>query len=484
MHEIYENNGVHTMQLYGRDVIRVDDKDINDSNVIDVVNTVYLAHSKNQQEIEYLWNYYKGKQPILSRKKIVRPEINNKVVENRANEIVNFKVGYVYGEPIQYVSRGGTEEVSEDISRLNEMMFSENKATQDKELGEWQTICGTAYRLVLPDVDEVDDAPFELYTLDPRYTILAYSTGIGEKRKLGVSFWKNENQEVTFDVYSDRKYWKIKNGVILESKPNPLGDVPIFEYPANNARLGAFEPVLPLLDSLNTLSSDRLNGVEQTIQAFLKFINCDIDEEQFKALKDLGAIKVKSTDGQKADVDIVKTDLDQNQTQTLVDHIYQTILTIVGMPSMGNGSTSDSSNNGAVILKNGWQGAETRAKDTELMFKKSEQEMLKLVLKICRTYGELNLKLRDIGMQFTRRNYEAIQSKAQVLVSMLSQEKIHPQLAFTHSGLFTDPEKAYAMSEQYLKDNQKIETLRENSIKNANNGEKTPEQTETIEREL
>ena len=181
----------------------------------------------------------------------------------------------------------------------------------------------------------------------------------------------------------------------------------------------------------------------------MKFINCDIDEETFKALKDLGAIKIKSVDGQPADVDIVTSELNQGQTQITKDDIYKAILSICGLPSMSDGSTSDSSNNGAVILKNGWQGAETRAKDSELMFKRSEKEVLKLVLKLCNGLADLNLKLKDIDMKFTRRNYDNILSKSQVLVSMLQQPKIHPLLAFTHCGLFSDPESAYTMSNEY-----------------------------------
>ena len=88
------------------------------------------------------------------------------------------------------------------------------------------------------------------------------------------------------------------------------------------------------------------------------------------------------------------------------------------------------------------------------MFKKSEKKMLKLVLRICRDLGDINLGLKDIDMKFTRRNYEAIQSKSQVLVSMLQQPKIHPMLAFTHCGLFTDPESAYAMSMKYHEEEQ------------------------------
>ena len=78
--------------------------------------------------------------------------------------------------------------------------------------------------------------------------------------------------------------------------------------------------------------------------------------------------------------------------------------------------------------------------------------MLKLVLKLCDGLADLKLKLRDIDMKFTRRNYDNIQSKSQVLVSMLQQPKIHPLLAFTHCGLFSDPESAYTLSNDYYEE--------------------------------
>ena len=426
---------METRHLFGRTVITNDEVEITDSNIIDILNKAMATHTKNRNEIQYLWDYYCGKQPILYREKKVRPEICNRIVENRANEIVSFKVGYLCGEPIQYIGRNGSDSVSKGISELNEMMFSENKASQDKRIAEWQAICGTANRLVLPDVRKgEDDAPFELYTLDPRDSFVVYSNEVSGRPILGVKYCVTDDNDTICSVYSDKHYWKIKNGKIVESLDNKLGMIPIVEYPANNARLGAFEIVLPLLDAINTVSSNRLDGIEQFIQAFVKFVNCDITSEDFDKLKDLGAIKVKSSDGMNADVDIVTNELNQMQTQTLVDYLYQTVLTICGMPSMSNGSTSDSSNNGAVILKNGWQGAETRAKDSELMFKESEQKVLKIVLCIIRnTRGLSNdlyaLRLKDISLQFTRRNYENIQSKSQVLVSMLQQDKIHPRLA-------------------------------------------------------
>lgn len=452
---IDENKPVQqTRQMFGRRVIKSSVREITRENVVEVLQKALTTHDLNRSEIDYLWNYYRGKQPILNRIKDVRPEICNKIVENRANEIVSFKVGYLCGEPIQYVSRNGNEQTTKAITALNELMFAEDKATQDQEIVEWQMICGTAFRLVLPDTPgDEDEAPFEMYTLDPRDTFIVYSNDIGNKPLMAVKYARDEETQVTtYSVYTENRYFLIEDTIVKENKPHALDMIPIFEYPANNARLGSFEIVLPLLDMINNIESNRMDGMEQTIQAFIKFVNCDITAEDFTQLKELGAIKVKSVDGANADVDIVTNDLNQDQSQTLKEDCYNAILTICGMPNR-NGGSSTSDTGAAVLLRDGWSLAEARAKDSEHIFKKSEKKMLKLVLRICRDLADgIDLHLRDIDMKFTRRNYEAIQSKSQVLISMLEQPKIHPLLAFEHSGLFTDPESAYALSMKYYEE--------------------------------
>lgn len=443
-----------TRQMFGRRVIKTSVTNITSENVVDVLLKALSIHALNRSEIDYLWEYYKGKQPILHRQKEVRPEITNRIVENRANEIVSFKVGYLCGEPIQYVGKNGSEEITQGITRLNELMFAEDKAAQDQEIVEWQMICGTAYRLVLPDEKgEGDEAPFELYTLDPRDTFVVYSNEIGNKPVMAVKYSKDDNEITRYSIYTENMYYLVEDEILKESTPHALDMIPIFEYPANNARLGSFEIVLPLLDTLNNITSNRMDGIEQVIQAFIKFINCDISKEEYEEFLQLGAIKVKSVDGANADVGVVTTDLNQSQTQTLKEDCYNAILTICGMPNR-NGGTSTSDTGAAVLLRDGWSLAEARAKDSENMFKKSEKKMLKLVLRICRELSDLNLGLKDIELQFTRRNYENIQSKSQVLVSMLQNNKIHPLLAFQHSGLFIDPERAYAMSLKYYEEEQ------------------------------
>lgn len=438
--------------MFGRRVIYTDESEITRKNIVGVLNKAMEVHYSNRSEIQYLYDYYRGKQPILGRTKDIRPEINNKLVENRANEIVSFKVGYLMGEPIQYVNRSGNETATEGINRLNEFVFAEDKSAKDKEIADWFTICGTAFRMVIPDAlgDEPDEAPFEIYTLDPRDAFVVYFNGLGNKPVMGVKYIVKEDSTIVYSVYTDKMYFEVAGDSIVKAQPHSLGSIPIIEYPANSARLGAFEIVLSLLDAINEIGSNRLDGIEQFIQSLLMFKGVDVDADDFDTLREKGGIKVPL----EGDVKYLVQELNQTQTQTLVDYMYQTVLTICGMPNR-NGGSSTSDTGSAVIMRDGWSAAEARAKDTELMFKMSEKQFLKLAIRITNDLKNMRLKLADIEIRFTRRNYENIQEKTQVLTTMLSNDKIHPQLAFEHCGLFVDPEIAYTKSMKYAEEREK-----------------------------
>lgn len=439
-----------SLLLTGRTQLLSTVKEITQDSVVKVLNDVLAEHAQNSMECKYLYNYYKGVQPILGRKKKVRPDINNKVLINRANEIVSFKTGYLVGEPIQYI--GTREDVTNDVNTLNSLMRARNKHLLDKEVVDWQHICGTAFRLVLPSQDDI--APFDIWTLSPSNTFVVYHADHTRRPLMGVysTVVRPESGLPRYCVYTDTFYVEIEGGRIVDGsmKSHALGVVPIIEYPANTAMLGAFEIVLAPLNAINMVESNRVDGIEQFVQSLMKFINCDIDEEKFKALVELGAIKVSSPEGKKADVEIITSELNQQQTQVVVGDMYDAVLTICGMPNR-NGGSSTSDTGSAVIMRDGWSAAEARAKDSETMFVASEKRMLSLILRILKDTPQysLNLKVTDMDIKFTRRNYADIQSKSQVLISMLSQPKIHPKLAFTHSGMFSDPEAAYLMSEQY-----------------------------------
>lgn len=454
--EEIEDISVH---LFGRREILTSVEEITPNNLIEVLTEAIAVHDFNAAQIDYLWRYMRGEQPILWRSKVVRPEICNKVVENHAAEIAEFTSGYFMGEPVTYVRKGDREEASDQIKLLNDYMFSEDKASHDKIMATWMAVCGLGYRMVLPDTEthDEDEAPFEIDVPDPRTTFVVYNTGFGHHRVMGcrVVFRSVSGKPLDYEVYycgyTKTHYFEVKNGNILVWKPHGLGDIPIYEFRLNLACMGSFEPALSLLDAINKIQSNRVDGLEQYIQAFLKFKNCDIDDDDIQKIGKLGAIMIKNAEGLDSDVTLVSQELNQSQTQELVDYLYDQVLTICGMPTTTKGGASTSDTGQAVFLRDGWSQCEARARDTELLFKRSEKLFLRQVLHIIRTMkAEFDLKLSEVECKFTRRQHDNLQSKSQALLAML-QAGLHPEEAIASSGLFNDPLDVYQRSIPYLK---------------------------------
>ena len=447
-------------ELFGRTEILTAVDEITPQNLYIVLNKALGVHAKNASEIEYLYGYMRGKQPALFRKKVVRPEICNKIVENHAFEITEFTSSYFMGEPVTYVRRGEREEASVGISKLNDLMFYEDAASCDKELATWMAICGVGYKMILPDAElsEIPDrAPFTIDIPDPRTTFVVYHSGFGHRRMMGVRIIYRERKPGQYDRiycgYTATHYFEVRNDALTLWKPHILGDIPIFEYRLNMSRLGCFEAAIPLLDAISAIQSNRMDGLEQYVQSFLKFKNCEIEEKDFQKIGKMGAIFIKSAEGMDSDVDLISQELNQEQTQTLVDYIYDQVLVICGMPTTTKGGASTSDTGTAVFLRDGWSQCEARARDTELLYKRSEKLFLRVALNIINNDAHsegLDLSLAEIDCKFTRRQHDNLQSKTQALLALL-QAGINPEIAIATSGLFNDPMDVTKQSKKYLK---------------------------------
>lgn len=461
-------NGMIAEQLtLGRMEILTDAEVINEENLVAELDRALYVHRINRSNIQYLWNYYRGQQDIQYKQKQVREEINHKVTVNKASQIVKFKEDFVIGEPITYVTRKGDEETMDRVNKLNDAFFALDKFPHDKKLILWGLVCGIANRYI--STEKVGDIPFKIYTLDPRDSFVVKSSNIKREPRFAVSYYTKVgsttsgvpvvgvnlyNSEV-YEVWTKDYMYVVEDGKIKSKERNTLGEIPIVEYPANEERQGAFEIVLPLLNALNDVYSGRLDGLDQQIQSFMKFINCDIDEDGFDMLKRYGAIKIKSDKDLPADVQLITSELNQVQTQTLASDIEMQIITICGLPNR-NGGTSTSDTGRATELRDGWTDALCRAKSTEGAYKESDKNAMRIILKICSMAGFVDLNEADIEAEFSMHNYDNIQSKSQVLIAMLQQEKLHPKLAFECSGMFIDPESAYNQSMEYYEEQKKL----------------------------
>ena len=149
------------------------------------------------------------------------------------------------------------------------------------------------------------------------------------------------------------------------------------------------------------------------------------------------------------DVKYLVSELNQTQNGETINLMIDTMLEIVGMPKRSGGSGGTSDNGIAVILRDGFADAEARASDTERIFKKSENELLRIALRICEFKRGMSLPLSSVEPHFTRQNTDNLLAKVQALTTMLATDKIHPRLAWQLSTLVSDPESAYMISQEY-----------------------------------
>lgn len=401
----------HPVRIYkGRRVIYTDETEVTDDNIAKIIMETMAIHEANRIEMRELFDYEKGDQPIFYREKPVRPEINIPACANYAKEIVDFKVGYEFASPYTLVQRAQNDfrranPVQDDkrISRLNEMLFEQDKPGKDLRLARNFKICGLGYMMAYPkkETDEGEIAPFDLLVLNPLNTYIVRINDAYRKKLLAVTYTVLKDQSKRITAYTKEWIYESKSFGIGSQKftktANQIGIIPIVEFENNQSRQGAFESVIPLMDALNIANSDRVNDVAQYVQSILWLNNCKIDEDQKSELRNGGFIQTKTTaDNRPASVAYVTAPLNQAETQTLVDYMYNQILEIAGVP--GRDSASGGNTGSAILLSNGWQLAETQAKAADMSFSSQSKELLKVVLAIVKNTPNMPEELKSVGM--------------------------------------------------------------------------------------
>ena len=445
---------------YGRKIAYADVDEITEENIAKVVGNCIGVFNWNKPIFKYLWDYKNGDQPIRYRIKTVRDDVKNCVVENHAWEIVRFKNGQTNGEPIQCVSTSKDDNVNNAIDRFNDYCKSAGKHAKDISSGEWTSTVGTGFKAVQRTKGGAE-IPFRFVVPTPLNTFIIYSR-ITEEPLLAVQELKDINGESYKLCYSDTHEFRIKNSALVEvvdtngnvvkSKPHAFGGIPIVEYPNNQSRVSDIELVIDILDAINNMQSNRMDAIEQFVQSWVKFVNCDIDQETFQKMKMMGALVVKSNNGSenKADVDIMTQELSQTESQVAKEDLWDNALSISAIPNKQSNTGGDTQ--GAVELRNGWDFSKQAAKLKDAYTIEAERRLNKVLRNIIRQekgesecpFGEM-----DYEVQISHSPTDNMQVKAQVY-KMLVDGGIHPLIAIKTCGLWTDSEKVFLLSKPYL----------------------------------
>lgn len=455
-------NTMHLQDLvkgdYGRKIAYADAEEVTESNILDILGSCIGTFNTNKAVFKYLWNYKNGDQPIRYRQKVVRDDINNPIVENHAWEIVQFKNAQTFGEPIQCVSTKKEDSINESVDRFNSYCQNAGKQTKDISSGEWTSATGTGFKAVQRTNKEI---PFRITVPTPLNTFIIYSRQT-EEPLLAVQELKNLDGERYFLCFSETHEFRVQNSKLMtlidtngnevKSKLHAFGGIPIVEYPNNQDRISDIELVIDILDAINNMQSNRMDAIEQFVQSWVKFVNCEVDRDSFINMKMMGALVVKSNNGaeNKADVDIMSQELNQTESQVAKDDLWNNALSISAIPNKQGNTGGDTQ--GAVELRNGWDFSKQRAKLKDPYIKDSEKRLNAVILNIIRqTKGdkECNFGVMDYDVQINHSPTDNMQVKSQVLQLLLS-SGIHPLVAIKVCGLWGDAEKVYLLSKPYL----------------------------------
>ncbi|AYK60064.1 phage portal protein [Bacillus subtilis] len=256
--------------------------------------------------------------------------VNNRLNNAFDAEIVDTKVGYMFGHPISYETEKDGENkntaLAEQINRFNTV---NNIADADSEWGKKAAISGYGARLayIAPDGSE------RIANVNPWEAVFIAENDITEPsfalRYYTVFDWvKNDSvqrEKVTF--YDDKKAYffekRESNWILLEKKPHMFDYCPLFGLPNNDEQMGDAEKVIQLIDAYDRTLSDASNEIEQLRLAYLILKGAGMDDEEIQQLKKNGVFELF---GENDDVKFLTKDINDTMIENHLNRLEENIL--------------------------------------------------------------------------------------------------------------------------------------------------------------
>ena len=475
----------------GRAVIYTDEREITEENIIRVLQETFPTHLANAAKIEELLRFEAGVQPQL-RAKVTRTEIDAHCIDNVANEVVEFKTGYDWGNPITLVQRGekdsGKKDENKGIARLNEAYASEFLSKKQQELARYVEITGVGYTFV--DINRYWREGKSYFTYDvlhPGFAYIVKSSTLGHRKLLGVTYSTDKFGNYHFTAFTDTQRFEIDSLYDADSdreptgnkfvddyawrerrfngQKNPLGINPIVEWERAADRMGCFERQIPEMLELNQLESDFSNQVGQVVNAVwwannVEFptetvTDSDGNEKEVVSHPENGDwIETNTTrDGKDPRIEPLTIDSDYAGQLENILAKRALILQKSQVPQRGDSSNSTGI---ATSAASGWDAAESSANKKQMFMESAKLEEVEVVLAAVRASRDiekdnpmLDLKYMDVQPSIKRqKNYELV-SKANFFATMVS-HGVHPKPLLKEMNAFADPEQVYIDSKPYL----------------------------------
>ncbi len=353
---------------------------------------IQTFQTRELPRLQKYYNYYKGKQKIMSKVATDVGKPCNRVCVNYCYNIVQNYLGYLTGIDVAYGSELDFEDVQE-VLNYNDIH------TADSELLRNALIYGVGYEINYVD----EDGAQRFKTLDSRTVIPIYDDTLNQNLICAVRLYKNDmisTDEYYVEVYDATTCRTYKSGMgfssfaLLDEHPHYFGQVPITVFSLNADEESIFDKVITLQDAYNELLSDEVDDFQAFADAYLVLKGVTADEEDLISMKQNRVLMMDAD----ASAEYLTKSISDTQIQNMLKDINDSIHKIANSPDFNDEKLLAQS---GIAMRYKLVGFENAASAIEANMRKALQKRIELICEVLNLKGGETM-WRDITIQFTR----------------------------------------------------------------------------------
>lgn len=460
--------------------IPVKPNEVNIDVIIKYLDTIYDLFEHNSRKIRSDYNKYCLDHDILFK---VRPhddtDVNNIVVIPALKSIVDWKTGYVFGNPIKYAQSKSID--TDDIHYLNKYVRNACQRSVDKEVGKWAYATGVGYYFIEPKSEDFDiesEAPYEIYCRPADTCAKVYSAFGANKALFDMLFTTYEEvisgtQKQTvkvLDVYTpDMLYTFEKRQLnkfeLTNAQERGLyNKLPLVEKRWNTDGIGIVAMGESMQNAIDKLISNGLDNIEDVVNEIFVYKNVNLGtttEEQKKnhtAMKKNGAVVLNTPPGSSnaASLETISPKMSLSEIHEMFSIINSSFHSSIGVPMEISETNSGGTTKQGSEVANGYDNAYDRAIDDINTFIKADTELLEKIMWICKnTEGNKmdNLAPSEIEIKYSLNLTDNMLTKSQSYGTFI--QTMPPAMALRFCRLSNDPEAEGKLIEEYMTEKSK-----------------------------
>ena len=457
--EIMANKGIKQIK------IPIRKKDLTIEKVEPYLDTIFNDFVDNAKKIRDYYDFYCLNHPILEKVRLHEDSSTNSIVLiPDLKAMVDWKTGYVFGNPIKYAQNKSTD--TNDIEFLNKYVRNVCQRSVDKEVGKWAYATGVGYYFIEPKSEDFDirtQAPYEVYCREADTCAKIYSSFGGNKPLFDLLYTTYEEitQETikktvkVLDIYLPNNLYTYEKRdldkwtLVKKEERGLYQHLPLVEKRVNTDGIGIVamgESLQNALDQIISDSLDNINDVVNEVWIYYNILLGNNSEEQAKTHREAkknGAIQAISTNEKmQPKIETISTKLDLASIREIFTILNEKFHASLGVPmEMSNTNSGGTTKQGSEVA-NGYDNAYNRALDDINSFIKADTELLEKIMWICQNTPNNkvdNIAPSEIEIKYSLNLTDNILTKTQSFVNLIS-VGVPPSMALKLCRLSNDPE--------------------------------------------